>query len=242
MSWFSWLWNKMKHKKPTPTPVPVPVDNTKVWDFTKGLSTDWRLSDWVASGNTRYTPSYVKYIPGVGLQLRLTQTLLNGVLSSVGAELSTFELCGFGTYEFVLRASSSSPTADGPGSAVSGSVTGAFSYIDQHLTEIDFETLGDKPGVVYYTTWIGPTTNQSTSSPVPGIEEGFHTYKFIWSKDKIDFYVDNVLQQSHTQLVPTIPAPIFLNHWGTGDPAWGGLATPGADRFVYVKSVSYKPA
>jgi len=37
------------------------------------------------------------------------------------------------------------------------------------------------------------------------------------------------------------PATIRINHWGTHNVGWGGLATPNVNRYMFVKSVSFTP-
>ena len=91
-----------------------------------------------------------------------------------------------------------------------------------------------------------PTESESTSHTVtvPGLNSGFHTYKFIWEEGKITFFVDNVYQADHVTNVPSAPAHFMINHWGTNSSGWGGTATTGPDgtpRYFYVDWVKFTP-
>src|SRR6185437_1162769 len=100
---------------------------------------------------------------------------------------------GFGTYEWVMRTSSTSATPYGEGSAMSGQVSSGFAFIDASTTEIDFE-------------------------------------------------IDGVLVSTHTEDIPQVPAYVMINHWGTNSTGWGGLATVGVSRYMYISSFTYTAA
>jgi beta-glucanase (GH16 family) len=145
-----------------------------------------------------------------------------------------------------MRASSTSATSDGSGSPVSGSVTGFFNYAPAYITEIDFEMEGcsERSPITQLTSWVNENlpnehTNVSASGLAP--EQGFFTYKFVWMPGKIEFYRDNVLIGTHTKVVPTDPAAVMLNHWGTNNQDWGGVGSPGITRYMWVKSFKYTP-
>ena len=76
------------------------------------------------------------------LRLKLTQAVSGALATSTGAEIRSRQLFGYGTYVWVERAASTSATPHGPGSAVSGTVTDVFNFIDDSKTEIDFEYQG----------------------------------------------------------------------------------------------------
>ena len=54
-------------------------------------------------------------------------------------------------------------------------------------------------------------------------------------------YVDGKWIVDHTTNVPTAPAYFRINHWGTNSTGWGGLATTGVTRYLYVTHASYSP-
>jgi beta-glucanase (GH16 family) len=56
----------------------------------------------------------------------------------------------------------------------------------------------------------------------------FHTYAIEWRKNRIDFFIDGVHQQTITRLVPTHPATLHvgMRHMGwTGKLDWKGTRT-----------------
>jgi beta-glucanase (GH16 family) len=79
---------------------------------------------------------------------------------------------------------------------------------------------------------------------VPDVAQVFHFYGLKWSAGRLDYYLDGVLVGSCTQNVPTpgvggdTPG-IDLNHYGCNSSGWGGAATVGVKRFMYVKSVNF---
>ena len=110
------------------------------------------------------------------------QSNSSGGIASVGGELQSKNTLGFGTYEWVMRASSTSSTPNGSGYTVSGQISSGFIFVNNSQTEIDSpEIEGQNPGTLWWTTWISVNTKQSTSSPAPfAPENGFHSYKCVW--------------------------------------------------------------
>ena len=176
------------------------------------------------------------------LRLKLTQSVAGALATSTGAEIRSKQLFGYGIYTWVARAASTSPTPRGPGSAVSGTVTDVFNFIDDSKTEIDFEYQGQSPATLEMTNYSTVSHSQSTSTPVPGADSGFHEYKFIWNPGKIEFYVDGTIVSTHTEHIPSAPAAVLINLWGTNSTSFGGAATPGATTYLYVSSFSYTPS
>lgn len=166
----------------------------------------------------------------------------NGVIST-GAELQSKQAFGFGTYEWVMRTSSTSATPYGEGSAVSGQISSGFTFIDASTTEIDFEIEGQNPDTVWMTNWLGTALKQYSDTPLQTPPAaGFHRYKLVWSPSEIDYYVDGVLVSTHTEDIPQVPAYVMINHWGTNSTGWGGLATVGVSRYMYISSFTYTAA
>jgi endo-1,3-1,4-beta-glycanase ExoK len=175
------------------------------------------------------------------LRLTLTQSVTGTLATSIGAEIRSKELFGYGTYVWVMRAASTSATPTGAGSAVSGTVTDVFNYIDNSQTEIDFEYEGQLRSTLEMTNYSTVSNSQSTSTTVPGADSSFHEYKFVWNPAKIEFYVDGTLVSTHTQHIPSAPAAALINLWGTNSKSFGGVATQGVTRYLYVSSFSYTP-
>jgi endo-1,3-1,4-beta-glycanase ExoK len=138
-------------------------------------------------------------------------------------------------------AASTSATPRGPGSAVSGTVTDVFNFINDSESEIDFEYQGQSPATLEMTNYSSVSKSQSTTAPVAGADSAFHEYKYIWSASKIEFYVDGTLVSTHAEHIPSAPAAVLINLWGTNSPLFGGVATHEVTRYAYVSSFSYTP-
>jgi beta-glucanase (GH16 family) len=172
----------------------------------------------------------------------------DGVLSH-GAHLATKQKCGYGTYEWRMRMSSTATSPAGAGEPVSGSVSAGFVYVNNSEAEIDFEFGGHLADTLYMVNWhnpdpaTGPFDDQMTHSiaSLADISDAFHTYKFVWEPGRISYFVDDALQAVHTTDVPSAPAPFMINHWGTNNPFWGGFATFDVDRYFYVDWVRFTP-
>ena len=185
-----------------------------------------------------FSPKHVDLSTGM-LRLILNQSISGGLATSVGSEIRSKQLFGYGTYVWIARAASTADTPKGPGSAVSGTVTDLFNFINDSESEIDFEYQGQSPSTLEMTNFSTVSQSQSTTTQVPGAESNFHEYKYVWSASKIDFFVDGKLVSTHTQHVPSAPAAVLINLWGTNSSKFGGVATNGVARFLYVSSFSY---
>jgi hypothetical protein len=223
----------------------APAGATFYDDFSKGSldTSKWIPSNWGAPGGGSFVPSYLDFSTGM-LRIKVTQTSnSSGGISSIGGELQSKNALGFGTYEWVMRAASTSTTPNGSGYTVSGQISSGFIFVNNSQTEIDSpEIEGQNPGTLWWTSWTSVNTKQSTSSQAPfAPESGFHSYKCVWTKTSIQFYVDGVLVSTHTGVVPQTPAYAMINHWGTNSTGWGGLATPNITRYMFVRSFSFTP-
>jgi endo-1,3-1,4-beta-glycanase ExoK len=199
----------------------------------------WIVSNWAAPGGGVFRPDNIDLSQGL-LGISLTQTKnSDGSISSVGGELQTKAAYGYGTYEWIMRMSSTSPTKDGYGQVTSGQVSSGFSFINNSQTEIDYEVEGQFPNQIEMTNWTGINAQQYSSSFLQSPEDGFHKYKFVWSASKIVFYIDGVQVSTHTMNIPSAPAYVMINHWGTNSTSFGGLATPGVERYMYVSSFKF---
>jgi len=175
-----------------------------------------------------FSPSNV----GVGsdLVLTLNQVQQDGGILSDGAEVHTKERFSFGTFEFTSWVSG----------AVSGTTASGFLFTNNSQTEIDLEQTGNKPYAVDCTNWSGLASYQDTE--VTGFDQLLpHDFKIVWQPGEVDWYVDSQLVVSHTQSVPTAPAPFLFNMWGTNKSTWGGWATPGVTRYMHVTNFHYTP-
>ena len=223
----------------------APAGATFFDNFSSGSldTSKWIPSNWGAPGGGTFVPSNLDFSTGM-LRIKVTQTYnSSGGIASVGGELQSKQTLGFGTYEWVIRASSTSSTPTGSGVAVSGQISSGFVYVNNSQTEIDSpEIEGQNPGKLWWTTWTSVNTEQSTSSQAAfAPEAGFHSYKCVWTPSSISFYVDGLLVSTHTGVVPQTPAYAMINHWGTNSTGWGGLATPNITRYMFVRSFSFIP-
>jgi beta-glucanase (GH16 family) len=69
----------------------------------------------------------------------------------------------------------------------------------------------------------------------------FHKYTLVWTPTNVNVSIDGTLVTSHHEHVPQSPAYIILQHRGTNSNEWGGTATVGVTRYMYVKSVNFTP-
>ena len=206
----------------------------------------WLASNGLAPG-TISGVNYGSFVPGnVDLSkgmlcLKLQQTQGSSGVQSVGGELQSLTTYGYGTFDWVMRASSNSATPTGLGTGVSGQISAGFIFVNNSQTEIDFEIEGQNPNTVWMTNWISTSQKQYSSVFLAAPDASFHHYRFVWSPGRVDYYLDGVLVSTHTSNVPSAPAYIMVNHWGTNSTGWGGLATLGVQRYLYVSSFTYTP-
>src|SRR5262249_61451066 len=76
---------------------------------------NWIVSNWGAPGGGQFKPEHVDVSTGM---LRLIVTQDGTTAGSVGGEVQSKQLFGYALYDFVVRASSTSPTPYGTGSSV----------------------------------------------------------------------------------------------------------------------------
>jgi len=232
---------------PVPVPVPVPVPSpapagaTFVEIFTNLNA--WTVSNWAAFGGGQFLAANVDVSTGM-LRIKLTSNGPGSLAASTGGEVECNTLMGYGRYDAVMRASSTSPTPTGAGVTQSGQISACFNYLDPNsTTEIDGpEIEGQYPTKLEWTNWKTTSAKQATST-VAGFnpQDGFHTYSFIWAAGSITYLVDNVVVSTHTQNIPTAPANFMFNHWPTDSVDFGGVATAGV-RYMFVKSFTFTKA
>lgn len=243
-----------------PEPVPVVADPsvpkkepTFVEDFSSGKldPAKWTVSTWTAPGGSAthkgtFLAKNVSIVDGI-LCLKLTQAAMSYGVSSKGGEIATVEKFHYGTFEWEVKASSNATTVAQVGTPVSGSITGCFIYLDGAKTEIDFEVEGGtRNRMTQLTSWVGESNPNEHTDVFPVTNgklphEDFFKYKFVWMPGKIEFYRDDILIGTHTKVVPTEPASVMINHWGTDNVDWGGKATVGVERTMWVKNFKYTP-
>jgi hypothetical protein len=206
---------------------------------------NWIVSNWTAPGGGKFETAYADVSTGM-LRLKLTQD--GTTTGSIGGEVQLKTLFGYGRYDYVMRASSTSSTPTGIGVAVSGQISATFNYLPvdangpdyNSTTEIDApEIEGVRPNEIQYTVWKDTLESSYATAQIQNPEAGFHKYSFIWSAGQVQFLIDDSLVSTTTANVPTEAAYPMINHWGTNDANFGGLATAGVTRYMYVKSFTF---
>jgi beta-glucanase (GH16 family) len=211
------------------------------------LNRDWIVSSYTVAnyaggGSTvTFSPSNIDLSQGV-LRLELDQPSAG---TSTGAEIQLSQAYGYGTYEFTMRVGSTSATKAGAGTPISGQISATFLLSDPNsATEIDapeIEGLSARSNWVQWTSW----KNDSSTSGTPAYTilanpaAAFHKYKITWSASRLDYYIDSVLVSSTKSNIPSVNAHPTINFYGTNSSAWGGPATVGTSRYMYVSSFSY---
>ena len=246
----------LAHAKPKQSPCQGWQDyfNTGQLDTTRWVVANGRAPGYIPDKHLGYyVPENVSLSGGL-LTLTLNQTTgtvdtNNTGTISYGALLQTVSACGYGTYEWTMRMSSTAVCPTCVGQPTSGSVSAGFLYVNNSQTEIDFEFSGSIGTTLWLVNWLNPKPQfdpPSSAETATGIAPfdstgGFHNYKFVWAPGKISYYIDGQWMADHTTNVPTAPSNFMINHWGTDNSAWGGTATFGVQRSFYITKASYTP-
>ena len=232
--------------------------------------THWRILDELAPGSVTgehasfYRASHA-VVSGGFLSLVLTQENgtvddnPSGVISS-GALVASKLTYGYGTYEWRMRLTSTATSPAGAGSCsadvLSGSVSAGFNFVNNSETEIDIEYSGHRPDLLYLANWhnlnplVDPQPGQSTFTALQARAvlgrrqswcEDFRTYKFVWEPTRITFFINDQWQAEHTTTLPHAAAYFMIVIRGTNVTSWGGSATLGTPRYLYVDWVRYTP-
>jgi len=78
----------------------------------------------------------------------------------------------------------------------------------------------------------------------------YHTYRYDWYHDRVEFYVDNVLIITNindqfgydSTNIPDVPGKVTIGPWfPSGNTRWAGLTADFATEKMYVKSFNYIP-
>lgn len=211
-------WAQKGGKPPKNQPCTAFTDNfdgTQV-DGNRWVVANGRAPGYIAGSHIGYYQPDRVTVSGGFLRIRLTQEY--GTVDGVGGVISrgglvyTKQKCGYGTYEWNVRMSttSASPT-DPTGGPVTGSVSAGFNYVNNSETEIDFEFSAKNPDTLWMVNWYNtnpaqdPTGQHETYSYLQPFDSTsyFHQYKYVWEPGKITFYVDGVQKAVHTTDVPS---------------------------------------
>jgi endo-1,3-1,4-beta-glycanase ExoK len=127
-----------------------------------------------------------------------------------GAEIESVDYYGYGTYRVRMK------TADAP-----SSITGFFLYRSPDLycspdlySEIDIEVYNDGTGNTDFVTYAdGQRTHYVSKDFRFDPSADFHTYRFDYNPDSIQFYVDGTLRQTWTDGIPSASMKLLVNTW-----------------------------
>lgn len=202
--------------------------NRTRWGKSDGWTNgDWQNCDWSAKAATTQDGQLVlRFLREPGK----TRDYLCG-------EIQTKAVYGHGTYEARIK----TETGTGLNAAF-------FTYIGPFHgaphDEIDIEILTRDTSGVSLNTYVSgePQNGQRVALPKAS-DQGFQTYAFVWSADKIEWYVDGVKLHETT---PKSPLPqtkpkIYFSFWGSDTfPKWmGPFKRPDHDLNMYVDWVAF---
>jgi endo-1,3-1,4-beta-glycanase ExoK len=192
-------------------------------------TTRWQKSDGWTNGNpfnVGWRADHVNFSGGfMTLQLD-TSTCSAGCSGKpyAAGEYRSVDIYGYGKYETRFKAAKGS-----------GLVTSFFTYTGTSGTsnhhEIDIEILGKDTTKMQTNYFVGGVGGHETLVPLGfDASAGYHNYAFVWTADKIEWIVDDVVV--HTEYasaghpLPSLPGKIMANMWaGTGVDSWLGPFT-----------------
>ena len=195
----------------------------------------WKVSNYdlpreTANHQRFFRPENVKDSP-TSIVLTLDQKNTDHGIESIGGEIVSQTLFGFGTFQF---------SADMP-MGVSGTVSAGFLYLSDSETEIDVEQQGCKPGRFDFTNWTSESKQLKKNSDATGFDPGPHRFVIVWTPKKIEWSIDGVMVATHIEKIPQKEAHFIFNLWGTNSPNWGGTATANHQRQMTVSSFQFTP-
>lgn len=153
------------------------------------------------------------------------------------AEVQSVARFGPGIYEARMKV----PFAPGT-NANFFSFIGASENKPHH--EIDFEFIGRRPGALQTNYWVDGKGGNEEIVDVPDADAQFHTYSFIWERDRLRWFIDGrLVREVDSTPVPTKSQKIFFSLWSTETLSdWlGKFAYPGEPLTMEVDWVSYTP-
>ena len=217
-------------------------------DTTKWILATYKSPDSAPGENNGvYVASAIDFTQGM-LRIAVRQYVTANGIESLGGAILSKELFGFGTYAFEMRMSTLSPTPQGDGASSSGAVSSGFIYYNKSESEVDLEFLGNE-NAMWVSSWRNPdpkhdpTPLYKTSDKMleRNLATQFRRYVLVWTSTTVDVFIDGVRVAHQTQHVPQNPAHIILQHRGTNNNKWGGVAAVGVERYFYVRSVKFTP-
>ncbi|KAM7198501.1 concanavalin A-like lectin/glucanase domain containing protein [Rhypophila sp. PSN 637] len=106
-------------------------------------------------------------------------------------------------------------------------IVSSIMFLSDDLDEIDWEFLGGDT-VNATTNYFGkghPNFTNGKYHPVGGVQDDYHNYTIHWTKDALNFYVNNVpvrtllpKDANNSLYYPQTPMRVYLGVWAGGDP------------------------
>ena len=190
---------------------------TLLGDFSKGMDdVKWMASDGWSNGNMfncTWKAANAVFEDGL-LKLSIDKSWDD---TYTGGEFRTNDFYGYGLYEVSMK-----PIKN------IGVVSSFFTYTgpsdNNPWDEIDIEFLGKDTTKVQFNYFTKGKGNHEELHELDfDATEDFHTYGFLWTAEKIVWYVDGVPVHSATKDIPTTPGKIMMNTWnGKGVDSWLG--------------------
>lgn len=197
---------------------PAFAESTSFFDGFDGLDLErWYIADGWATGNYQNCTWSDDLVRTEGGMLNVGfAPVPSGERDNSCGSLQTRTALGHGTFEARIK----TPSGSGLNAAF-------FSYIGPTQgaphDEIDFEILLRNPSEVQTTTFVNGVSGDGEvgsgehhALPYPS-DSDFIDFAFIWTPDKIDFYINKELVRtmSEPHTIPTNPMRIFFSLWGT---------------------------
>lgn len=195
------------------------IDRSAVREDFEGHSlntSEWSKSEKVL-GRSRLDADNVSVRDGK-LVVRLPADTLEG------GEVASRDFSGYGSYAVRMKV----PNAP-------SSITGFFLYRAPDFEhEVDVEVRNDPSGEVAFTTYLGgsrePTNTEIMLLPFDPTA-GFHTYRFDYRRDSVQFFADGKLVDAFSIGTPKETMRLRVNAWY---PEWMGGKQPASDEYLYV--------
>lgn len=224
------------------TPIEAPeFEIKKIIDFADGANTDvfFASDGWNNGGsfNVEWDASAVTYEDDVA-KLSVIEAPESATKPYYGAELRSAKWYHYGYYSVSMKPSN-----------VPGSVSTFFTYTGPSelgadgeanpWDEIDIEFLGTDTTRVQFNYYVDGNNTKKGHEKWYDLgfdaSEAFHTYGFLWEKDRITWYVDNepvyqVEREDSAEGIPETPSRIMMSHWVVNEDGekWAGAAYDGS--------------
>ena len=152
----------------------------------------------------------------------------------------------YGTIEVNLRL----PQRDAPGKNIDGMWPAVWLITsdDRWPPEIDIlEVLGERPNTAEFHVHYGQEPNhrqQGDNTDAVRISEGYHTYKLVWTPDKLEWYIDDEAEpryqvtETDEDIIPDVALHLIINNAVSSGLVWGQAPT-GATSFPNAVSVDW---